>query len=53
MIKNHKCGTKLAHDTALYASGGRLRKVNMSTKRMVRPMVYAMIHMKATMELKC
>jgi hypothetical protein len=45
MIKNYKCGTKVVHSTAMYASGGRLRKVvNISTKRMARATTYNMIH---------
>jgi hypothetical protein len=41
MIKNYKCGTNLVHDTTLYASGGRLRKVvNISTKRTARVVMY-------------
>jgi hypothetical protein len=43
MIKSYKCGTELVHDTALYASGGRLRRVvNMSTKKTARARMYNM-----------
>jgi len=43
MNKNYKCGTRLVHDTAWYASGGRLRKVvTISTKRITRPEMYNM-----------
>ncbi|KAG1730553.1 uncharacterized protein EDB91DRAFT_1338827 [Suillus paluster] len=31
MVKNYKCSLRLVHDTALYASGGRLRKVVTAT----------------------
>ena len=45
MNKNYMCGTRLVHDTAWYAPGGRLRKVvTMSTNMMARPTMYDAIH---------
>lgn len=43
-MKNYKCGTQLVHDTTLYTSGGRLCKVNISTKRIARAVMYNIIY---------